>query len=335
MATEVDALVRSLASSTIRLVEREYPNGIRLTLQRPPTAPITPRSIYPAFYGCYDWHSAVHSHWQIVRAIRCVSDVGVESAARAALSRTVTAEHVATEMEWIAERPGFEMPYGMAWLLRLCRELREWDDPHGREWLAALAPIEAHARARFERYCSEMPLPVRGGVHNQSAFSLGLVWDSTEVTSRLRGAISAAARRWFGDDSDVDLRVEPSASDFLSQALSEADLMRRVLPPDEFAPWLERFAPRGFDALTPVTVVDPSDGQLAHWAGLNLSRSWMMTSLADALPDAHPTSVSLRRGAADHATAGVPMASHDDYMISHWVPTFAVYLLTDAAAVAR
>ena len=327
MESRDDALVRRLASRTIELVEREYPNGIRLTLQRPPTEPITPQRIYPAFYGCYDWHSAVHSHWQIVRALRCASDPTFDSVARATLHRTLTPEHIAVEMEWIAERPGFEMPYGMAWLLRLCRELRDWDDPQGLVWLTALEPMEAHAVTRFERYCSQMLLPVRGGMHNQSAFSLALVWDSIDEPA-VRSLIAETAQRWFGDDTNVDLRFEPSAADFLSPALSEADLMRRVMPEDELAAWLGHFAPAGFDMLEPVAVVDPSDGQLAHWAGLNLSRSWMMASIADGLPDGDLLLEGLRSGAAAHADAGLPMAAHDDYMISHWVPTFAVYLLT-------
>jgi hypothetical protein len=321
---DADDLVRLLASRTVDLVEREYPNSIRLTLQRPPTEPVTPRSIYPAFHGCYDWHSAVHSHWQIVRALQRLSEPEFDSAARAVLDRTLTHENIATEMEWIAQRPGFEMPYGLAWLLRLCAELRAWGDLQGDGWLTALVPLEAHAIERFQRYCSQMTMPIRGGMHNQSAFSLGLVWDSVD-DPEVRSLITDAARRWFGGDTDIDLRFEPSAADFLSPALSEADLMRRVMPADEFAAWLERFAPQGFDALAPVAVVDPSDGQLAHWAGLNLSRSWMTTSIADALPNDHRLTDGLRSTAAAHADAGVPMATHDDYMISHWVPTFAVY----------
>ena len=334
MAPDDLALLLRLGRRTLGLIEREYPNGIRLTLHRPPADPVTPRGLYPAFYGCYDWHSSVHSHWQIVRVLRAAADAGADPAfdtdARATLGRTLTPEHIATEMLWIDERPDFEMPYGMAWLLRLTRELREWADPRSAAWLDVLAPMEAHAIDRFERYCRRMRLPVRGGMHNQSAFSLGLVWDSVGHPD-VRGVIAEAARRWFDGDSEIDVRFEPSAADFLSPSLSEADLMRRVLPADEFVGWLERFAPNGFDALHPVDVVDPSDGQLAHWAGLNLSRSWMLRSIADALPSDHRFIGSLRESAAAHADVGVPMASHDDYMISHWVPTFAAYLLTRAA----
>lgn len=340
MATDDLASVLRLARRTLGLIEREYPSGIRLTLQRPPSESITPRALYPAFHGCYDWHSAVHSHWQIVRMLRVAdradtgglvdADPDYGTDARATLDRTLTPANIAAEMGWITERPEFEMPYGMAWLLRLCRELRNWRDPQGAAWLDALLPMEAHAIDRFERYCDRMRLPVRGGMHNQSAFSLGLVWDSIDRPD-VRGVIADAARRWFGNDSEIDVRFEPSAADFLSPSLSEADLMRRVLPADEFEGWLARFAPDGFDALRPVEVVDPSDGQLAHWAGLNLSRSWMMTSIADALPSGHRFVGRLRESATTHADAGVPMASHDDYMISHWVPTFAAYLLTRAA----
>ncbi|MEO6652166.1 MAG: DUF2891 domain-containing protein [Ilumatobacteraceae bacterium] len=325
------ALLERLAGRTVGLLETEYPNGLRLQLTAPPTEPITPRSIYPAFYGCYDWHSSVHSHWQVVRALRLLPGASFESSARAVLGRTLTPVNIATELAWVATRPGFEMPYGMAWLLRLCSELRDWDDEQGRAWCDSLAPLGVHAVDRFEQYCSTMVLPVRGGMHNQTAFSLGLVWDSVGgVAPFVRETIARATRRFFDRDTDVDLQFEPSAADFLSPSLSEADLMRRVVPSGEFATWLERFAPSGFDLLRPVEVVDPSDGQLAHWVGLNLSRSWMMTALAHALPAGHRFVPGLLDGAADHAEAGLAMADHDDYMISHWVPSFAVYLLSSA-----
>ncbi len=318
-------LVERLAARTTELIEREYPNTIRLSLTGPPTGIITPRAIYPAFYGCYDWHSAVHSHWQLVRAMRTLPSRAFHENAIAALDRTLTPEHISVEMEWIADRPSFEMPYGMAWLLTLCHELRAWDDDRAERWHEALRPLERHAIAQFDRYCSRLTVPMRGGLHNQTAFSLALVRDAVV---ELRDVIDDAADRFFGGDVDVELAYEPSAADFLSPSLSEADLVGRVLPARSFAEWLDRFAPGGFDRLQPVSVVDPSNGQLAHWAGLNLSRAWMMRSIADRLPPDHRSVGGLRPGAAAHADAGLATADHDDYMISHWVPTFAVYLLT-------
>lgn len=328
--TEHRAVLGQLVSQTVGLLQTEYPNGIRLSMSGPIDEPIRPSAIYPAFYGCYDWHSSVHSHWQLVRAIRMYPDNSGTSEAIAFLDRSLTPDNITVEMQWIVGRPSFEMPYGMAWLLALCAELQTWDSPKARPWREALRPMERHAVDRFEHYCQQLARPVRGGMHNQSAFSLGLVWDAAAQTglADLQRLIDATARRLYLDDQNINLDYEPSAADFLSPALAEADLLSRFLEPDDFATWLERFVPEGFDALRPVDVVDPSDGQLAHWAGLNLSRSWMLNRIANALPSSHAAREALRQNAAEHLTVGLPMASHPEYMVSHWVPTFAVYALT-------
>ncbi|MFT7474557.1 MAG: hypothetical protein ACI81L_001482 [Verrucomicrobiales bacterium] len=326
-------VVERLATQTLDLLETEYPNGIRLTMSGPIDEPIRPSSIYPAFYGCYDWHSAVHSHWQVVRALRVCPDANFATDATEALHASLAPENIAIEMRWIAERASFEMPYGMAWLLTLSAELHEWATPDALEWHEALAPMEQHAVERFRIYCQQLRMPIRGGMHNQTAFSFGLVWDYAERISNheLLELIGQTATRLYGSDTNIDVAYEPSADDFLSPSLAEADLMRRVLVPDAFNGWLDTFAPSGFRGLEPVDVVDPSDGQLAHWAGLNLSRAWMFTRIANALPTGDPRAAHMRDSASAHTGVGLPMALLPDYMISHWVPTFAVYLLTMAS----
>ena len=329
--TDTGELIGQLATQTIGLLGTEYPNGIRLSMTGPIDQPIRPSAIYPAFYGCYDWHSAVHSHWQLVRALRSYPSGTFADAATSFLNESLTAQNIAIEMQWIDDRPNFEMPYGMAWLLVLCAELHVWDSPDARTWRDALRPMERHAIGRFEAYCDQLALPVRGGMHNQSAFSLGVVYDAAAATNQddLRALIADTSRRLYRADTNVNLAYEPSAADFLSPSLAEADLLARLLHADEFAGWLDGFAPAGFGELSPVEVVDPSDGQLAHWAGLNLSRSWMLRRIARALPDSDPRSDALLSNAALHADVGLPMSTHPAYMVSHWVPTFAVYLLTD------
>lgn len=323
-------LVEQLVTQTIELIQTEYPNGIRLSLTAPMEKIITPKGIYPAFYGCYDWHSAVHSHWQIVRALRIMPDGSFTADATAALERSLTVENIAIEMEWVAERKNFEMPYGMAWLLTLCAELKEWGTPQALRWHAALRPLEVHAIERFKHYFTVLPLPLRGGLHNQTAFSLGLVWDYalSQGETELQALVAATSCRFFMTDTHINLHYEPSAADFLSPSLAEADLMRRILEPSEFISWLELFVPDGFDPLRPVSVADPSNGQLAHWAGLNLSRSWMLTAIANFLPKDHHFVESMLKNAAEHLETGLPQAELPDYMISHWVPTFVVYLLS-------
>jgi hypothetical protein len=110
-------------------------------------------------------------------------------------------------MQWVQERPSFEMPYGMAWLLTLCRELKTWDSPDARLWRSALRPLELHAIAQFHNYCERLVLPVRGGMHNQSAFSLGLVWDAAVRLddTELREQVEAASLRLYGQDTSINL----------------------------------------------------------------------------------------------------------------------------------
>ena len=249
---------------------------------------------------------------------------------RYALSQSLTEENINKEMEWVTERKNFEMPYGMAWLLMLSAELKEWGTAESKLWSEAIKPLETHALERFLHYCQSLPMPNRGGLHYQTAFSLGMVWDVAQSLGEpmLETLIADTARRFYWSDTHINLQYEPSAADFLSPSLAEADLMSRVLDDDEFEIWLDLFEPGGFEALSPVEVVDPSNGQLAHWAGLNFSRSWMLRRIANSLPGDHPLEPKLCENATRHLEAALPMATHEDYMISHWVPTFAVYALT-------
>ena len=320
---------------TVGNLHRAYPNGI-LHHWVGEEAVASPQTLHPAFFGCYDWHSAVHCHWQLVRAIRLYPDALFVDAAKAALHRSFTQENIAVEMAYVQQRPSFEMPYGMAWLLQLMAELREQTTADAARWGAVLAPVEAHAANRFRAYVTKLPHPVRTGAHNQSAFSLGLAldWAHTVGDRELIDQIGVCARRFYLADVDAPLAYEPSGTDFLSPALSEADLMRRVLPPDEFSAWLWGFFGRDrvdtlATRLAPVQVVDFADGQLAHYSGLNLSRAWMLEGIASVLSADDPRQPLLLTLADQHRVLGLPDALHPDYMVAHWAPTFALYLLTE------
>jgi hypothetical protein len=167
-----------------------------------------PRELHPAFYGCFDWHSAVHTHWQLARLLR-------------------------------------------------------------------LFPA----------------LPAAG-------------------------------------------RISAALSDHLAEAnlRAEADLMRRVLPPDEFAGWLAAFLPALAgggppELLAPAHVSDRSDGQIVHLDGLNLSRAWCMWGIAAALPPGDPRRSVLLDSATRHAHAGLAGVGSGDYMGDHWLGSFALYML--------
>jgi hypothetical protein len=109
--------------------------------------------------------------------------------------------------------------------------------------------------------------------------------------------------------------------------------MRRLLPPGEFAAWLGEFLPglpedAGAGWLPVARVTDRVDGKLAHIDGLNLSRAWMLEGIAAGLPAGDLRRISLRAAAAAHARAGLEGVSDAHYAGSHWLGSFATYLVT-------
>jgi hypothetical protein len=327
-AADFDArAAERFANLALACVHKEYPNKISHNLNSDQdVAP--PRTLTPAFYGCYDWHSSVHGHWLLARLARTFPDAPFASAARAALAQSLTADNVAKEAAYLRGegRASFERPYGLAWLLQLAAELREWDDPQARELSANLRPLELAANERLATWLPKLSHPIRSGEHSQTAFALGLVIDSTNDAA-LRQLARDAAKRFYISDKSCPLAYEPSGEDFLSPCIAEADVMRRVLPPKEYAAWLTAFLPK-FDSLRPEVVVDPSDPKLAHLDGLNLSRAWMLEGIASGLPKSDPRVMTLRKVAAAHRDAGLASVTGAHYEGGHWLGSFAVYLTT-------
>src|SRR5438309_1070709 len=235
------------AKLALACVHKEYPNKISHVLNSDAdVAP--PRKLTPAFCGCYDWHSSVHGHWLLVRLVRTFPDAQFAGAARDALRKSLTAENLKAEANYLrgTGRASFERPYGLSWLLQLCAELREWDDPQAREMSANLRPLEETAVERLKTWLPKLSHPVRIGEHDQTAFGLGLMLDyaRTAGNGRFAHLVETKARQFYSDDRDCPLAYEPSGEDFLSPCLGEAEVMRRVLPQSEFAYWLKTFLPQ-------------------------------------------------------------------------------------------
>jgi hypothetical protein len=319
-------------------VHKEYPNKIAHVLLSDADAR-PPRVLTPAFYGCYDWHSSVHGHWLLARLARLFPEAEFTSAARAALARSLTPDNIATEVAYLrgAGRTSFERPYGLAWLLQLAAELRAWDDPQARQWAETLAPLETEAAQRIMTWLPKLQYPIRSGEHSQTAFAFGLIADWTQV----RGDVGLArllehrSRAYYLADRDCTLAYEPSGEDFLSPCLAEADFMRRMLPPANYAHWLAKFLPGiphdgRADWLPPGVVTDRSDPKLAHIDGLNLSRAWMLEGMASGLPPQDRRKAALLAAARAHADAALPAVTGEHYEGGHWLGTFAVYLTSRA-----
>lgn len=280
-------------------IERVEPHHVDPLL---PALPV--HDLHPIFHGCFDWHSAVHSHWSLARIGR--ADV---------LHERITPAAVAGEVATLEEGRAFEVPYGLAWLLTLDAEV-------GQGLRAVLAPLTSLARDRLLRWTAR---PVdESGLHRQTAFSawLTLRWARIVGDDALATAIHRLAHRAWGDPAPRTLIGEAGPTDFLSPSLCAAALMVEVV--DDPGGWLTRFLPSLTEDLRrvdPAVNPDPTDGHGTHLDGLNLSRAWAGRRIS---PHAH-TREFVRR----HADAGLAASGTRHFAGSHWLPTFAVMLLTD------
>ena len=318
--------VPGLARIALAHVTREYPNKLDHVLGDAGDL-LGPRALHPVFFGSFDWHSCVHGYWLLARIRRRCPDLPEARAIDRLFAERLTPEAVAGECAYLA-RPmsgGFERPYGWAWLLMLAGELERG----GAAEAAVLRPLTAAIAGRFLGYLPKATYPIRAGTHANTAFALTLALEYAEAAAdgALAAAARAKARDWYGGDRDCQA-WEPSGEDFLSPALVEAECMRRTLPPDAFAAWLEGFLPRlaqGEPAtlFRPVAPSDRSDGRIVHLDGLNLSRAWCWRSLAGALASGDPRRTRALAAAQSHLAAGLPQVS-GDYMGEHWLASFAM-----------
>ena len=330
------ASVERFANLALACVHQEYPNKIGHVMSSDADVG-PPRELTPSFYGCFDWHSCVHGHWLLVRLAKLYPDAAFAPAARAALEMSFTPEKIAVEVRYLngEGRASFERPYGLAWLLCLADELRSWPDEQAQRWAKNLAPLEQVAAERFREWVPKLHYPIRTGEHSQSAFAFGLVldWAKTAGDPGMAELVAGAARRFHLDRVSCPLNYEPSGEDFLSPCLAEADLMRRVLPPAEYAAWLGGFLPQIPTTPTatwlPLGVVtDRADPRLAHIDGLNLSRAWMLEGILAGLPGSDPRRPALQAAADAHRSAGLVAVTGEHYEGGHWLGTFATYLVT-------
>jgi len=176
-------------------VHREYPSKIAHSLTSDADAR-PPRELTPAFYGCYDWHSAVHGHWMLARLARMFPHAPFAREANAALSRNITDANIAAEASYL-QAPGrisFERPYGLAWLLQLAAELRQLKPSLAK----ILGPLEEAAAEKLEIWLPKLPYPDRSGQHANTAFALGLMIDWARAAGNGREATAfASAVRFF------------------------------------------------------------------------------------------------------------------------------------------
>jgi len=333
LAANADAYARVAITN----IGREFPNDVHQTMSAPGDFPSRPRERNPVFYGSFDWHSCVEMHWLLVRLLRTAPDSVPAGEIRATLDQQFAPDPVTWEAAYVTG-PSGPGRYAWGWALALAAETSAFDDPDARRWSDALRPLADAVTGLFIDWLPKATYPVRYGLHPNTAFALSRAIPHARSLAaagdpRLEDAIIAAATRWYGGDARYPAAWEPSGSDFLSPALTEAELMALLLPAGEFAAWLTAFLPgieRGEPAalFEPAFVTDSGDGQIAHLHGLNASRAWCWRRVAETLPPGDNRIEPALRAARVHADAALPHVIGDDYMVEHWLAAYAVLLLT-------
>jgi hypothetical protein len=335
LAAEADRYARLALEN----ISRPYPSLVSALLTGPGQFPHQPRDRTPVFYGSFDWHSCVEMHWVLVRLLRTVPAAVPAAEIRAALDAQFTPDKLAAEAEYAQLAGTGSRHYAWGWALTLSHELASWpEDTDAQRWAAAMAPLAEVLTANFLRWLPKATYPTRVGNHPNSSFALSRAMPHARVLAgrgqpELSRAIEDAARRWYANDAGYPGGWEPSAHDFLSPALAEAELMAVLLPPEEFSAWLTAFLPglkehEPAALFTPAVVSDSSDGQTAHLHGLNLSRAWCFRRLAESLPAADPRVAACTAAMHTHAEASLPHVVSDHYMVTHWLAAYALLLFS-------
>ena len=334
MTAQLTAEIASkFAGLALDHLTREYPNKLTHALAGPQDVQ-GPRALHPIFYGSYDWHSCVHGYWLVLHLLNRFPDLPEAARIVAVVDQHFTEANVAGECAYLdlPHNRGFERPYGWAWLLALAGQLETLDMQQAQRWAATIEPLTEAIVGRFEEFLPKATYPLRVGTHFNTAFALALTLDFARQTSRdsLAALVNDTAKRWYLNDAGCQA-WEPSGDEFLSPALMEAELMRRVLPPAQFIEWFDDFLPdlparQPATLFEPATVTDRSDGKIAHLDGLNLSRAWCQRSLARALPTDDARRTVLLEAAARHLDSALAHVA-GDYMGEHWLATFATLAL--------
>jgi len=331
-----EARAGSFADIALSNVVREFPNKLDHVLGAAGDA-LRPRSLHPAFYGSFDWHSCVHMHWLLARVRRLFPGLPQRKAIEDLFDDHLSPAAISAECAYLArpESRSFERTYGWAWLLELATELHRGGDAASRRWTANMQPLADAFVRRFVEYLPSQRYPLRAGVHSNSAFGILFALDYARIAgeSALAALCIERARTWFAGDREAPAAWEPSGADFLSPVLVEAELMRRVLPQSDYSAWLDallpRLAQREPSALfAPAEVTDRNDPFIVHLDGLNFSRAWCFRGIASSLSTSDPRAAVLRDACAIHIDAGVEGLTQGDYMGEQWLATFATLALT-------
>ncbi len=322
-----------LSQLPINCIQAEYPNKLNQVLGDASFLK-EPKILHPAFYGCFDWHSAVHGHWSLVSLLKQFPEIKNADVIKKMLLDNISKENIEIEIKYFEdkENASFERTYGWAWLLKLVEELHTWDRPFAKQLEENLKPLTDLIVKKYVDFLPKLNYPIRVGEHPNTAFGLSFAWDYAKAVNNqtLLFSISKRSKEFYLKDENCPIAWEPSGFDFLSPCLEEAALMKRILKPEEFKLWLNAFLPQLKNkkySLETGKVSDRTDGKLVHLDGVNFSRAWSLNTIAREMPEYN----HLNNIANEHINYSLPNLVGDHYEGGHWLGSFAIYALNSVS----
>lgn len=323
-----------LARMPMHCIPNEWPNKTSHLSDTVTDHVLLPHQLHPSFYGCLDWHSSVHGHWMLVKLLKTFPMMKDHEKIEALLENSFQAEKIIAEAEYFSKYPvanTYERTYGWAWLLKLDEELYTWNSPMARRWYSSLQPLTKKIVQLWIAFLPKQTYPNRTGVHPNTAFGLVFAfdWAKTLGDTSFEMLIKKRSRDYYLSNKETPAYLEPDGTDFLSPSLEIADLMRRVLPRQQFLNWFNRFyTSRGINNIIKQPIIsDRADYMIVHLEGLSLSRAWCMKGIASNLPAAHPYKKLFLASANQFIRSTLPHIDSGNYGGEHWLATFAVYAI--------
>jgi len=286
------------------------------------------------FNRCYDYHSAVHGYWALLRFLRF--DRGQLSPLREEINQRIKEGLNAGNLDSEFLNLQISMPgssvrnYTFSWFLKLSSEY-DVVFPGGE----AARALQKIARSSFEYLLKEYSSGTRvrtAGNHQNTALNLkhmldwALIYAASDVIKIENLArdffVRSEFRCYASDESDSD--------NFLSPCLSVLELLADILPPEEFfeflserelsVEWLERY------------LQFPSNrAGDAHRFGLAPSRLWALENIAKKqLKKTTPMGMALNSLIKEHRMYVLNdlLRWQNNFEASHFVGQFSIRALT-------
>ena len=325
-------LASELVSLSVKCVDQKYP--YKIGYRYIDESWLKPHyELTPSFYGCWDWHSAVHGHWAMVKILKDFPEIADRDIILSKLDKNLSEENLNKEFQFFKQdfAKGFERTYGWAWLMKLYSELVSWDHDKAQTWANNMKPLVDLLSERTILFLDKLSTPLRPGTHANTAFSFSLMIEYSKVANDnlLFNKIKEYSIKNFLRDINCPVQYEPSGTDFLSPCLAEAALMSQILEKREFNEWLYKFLPsfdeRSFgNIINPPEVLDPEDPGIGHLIGLMFHRAWTLKDIAIKLEKNSDKNLLLKI-AKNHSEEGYNIMFESGYGGEHWLATFAIY----------